>query len=446
VYEGASAIQIMSIHASKGLEFPVVVVPDIGRGGRNNCSIVRTKRTSSELLVAMKTPKTDEAGKARAGSEWFGEFDRKDKASLEEERDRVFYVALTRARDLLMVSGAGKLNPAKRSEATDDLVKLARTLGLDVPIGGPLDRQITFDGTNVGHLSVISSGAAEAVETRGSAQSIDALPLPFGEPLHTAGRAVWIPEAVSYTQLSEFERCPRRFRIRRILQIAPHAAVASGKPEPMRLGTALHAALRLVSPDGGAPDESRMRSLVKYFELDADQAERLTDATRRYCASDVAKRAVEAEVVMREAPFSISVGGGLFVLGGSVDVLARSGASALIVDYKSGVSGGPETLSDRYRLQAECYALAALKGGCMEVEVVFVRPEVTSEGQVEQVGFRFCADDAQRIEAKLVDQYRDIQASEYRPSPGAACANCDVPTGMCEHRAPSQTRRRAGPA
>jgi ATP-dependent exoDNAse (exonuclease V) beta subunit len=446
INEGASAVQIMSIHASKGLEFPVVVVPDIGRGGRNNCSIIRTKRTPSELLVAMKTPPKNEAGESRAGSEWFGEFDREDKASVEEERDRVFYVALTRARDLLMVSGAGKLNPAKRSEATDDLVKLARTLGLGVPIGEPLEGPITFDGTTVGHLRVISSGAGEGVKKQDSAQPIDALPLRFGEPLCTARPAVWLPESVSFTQLSEFECCPRQFRIRRILQIAPHAPVATSGLEPMRLGTALHSALRLVSPNGGPPDEGRMRSLMEYFELDADQAVRLADATRRYCASDIAKRAYEAETVMHEAPFSISLGGELFVLGGSVDLLARSGASALIVDYKSGVSGDPETLSDRYRLQAECYALAALKDGCTEVEVAFVRPEVTSDGQVEQVSFRFGVDEAQRIEAKLVDQYRDIQASDYRPTPGDACANCCVPTGMCEHRAPSQTRRRAGPA
>jgi hypothetical protein len=273
---------------------------------------------------------------------------------------------------------------------------------------------------------------------------VDALPLPFGEPLGRSQREVWLPEAVSYTQLSEFERCPRQFRIRRILGVAPPVVGASGQSDPMRLGTALHVALRLISPDGEPPDGGRMRSLANYFELDADQACRLADATRRYCASDIAKRTAEAEAVMQEAPFSISLGGGSFVLGGSIDLLARSGASALIVDYKSGASGDPETLSDRYRLQAECYALAALKDGCEEVEVVFVRPEVTTDGQVEQVGFRFGIDDAQRIEAKLVDQYRDIQASEYRPTPGAACVNCDVPMGMCEHRAPYQATRKAG--
>jgi hypothetical protein len=60
------------------------------------------------------------------------------------------------------------------------------------------------------------------------------------------------------------------------------------------------------------------------------------------------------------------------------------------------------------------------------------------------VGFRFGIDDAQRIEAKLVDQYRDIQASEYRPTPGAACVNCDVPMGMCEHQALCQATRKVG--
>ena len=109
---------------------------------------------------------------------------------------------------------------------------------------------------------------------------------------------------------------------------------------------------------------------------------------------------------------------------------------ALIVDYKSGTSGGDEDLSERYRLQAECYALAVLRDGCERVEVVFVRPEVSPEGRVEEVGFQFDSADADAIEARLEGKYRDIRDSEYDPSPGPVCANCDVPAGMCEYRSP----------
>ncbi len=429
--EGSCAVQIMSIHASKGLEFPVVVVPDIGRGGRANSDVVRTDRSSVALRVALKTPPKDESGKSRPGSEWFNAFDEADKAAQEQERDRVLYVALTRARDLLMVSGSGRLNPAKSSESNSDLARLARVLGYDIPIGGARIEPITLGGEEVGRLRVIDATEEPPAAGPTVAASRDASLPPIGESLRTAEHQTWSPDSVSYTQLSEFERCPRQFRIRRVLGIAPPASPSS-QPEPKRLGTALHAALRLVSPEGAMPDEARMDALVRYFELDPAEAKRLVQATRQYCSSDIASRAAKSEVVIHEAPFTVAIGDGLFVLGGSIDLYARSGDSALIVDYKSGASGAPEELSARYRLQAECYALAVLRAGCEHVEVVFVRPEVSSDGQVEHVSFPFGQTDAGRIEAGLVEKYREIVDSDFEPRPGDACANCSVPDGMCE--------------
>jgi ATP-dependent exoDNAse (exonuclease V) beta subunit len=433
VDEGASAVQIMSIHAAKGLEFPVVVVPDIGRGNRGNRGIVRMERLAGELRFALKTPAHDESGKPRACTEWFGAFDAADKAAQEEERDRVLYVALTRARDLLMVSGSGRLNPAKRSESNDDLVKLARVLGHDVPIGQPRDEAIAFEGMTVGHLTILGPAASAAENAHQDLVAEDVPPPPFGLPLHNPPSRAWHPDMVSYTQLSEFERCPRQFRIRRILGIAPPDS-STAAARPMRLGNALHAALRLVSDSGTPPAAERMCALTRYFELDASESARLSEATSRYCESEIAKRAAEADFVMREAPFSVAVAGDLFVLGGSIDLFARNGSGALIIDYKSGVSGTQEELLNRYRLQAECYAFAALRGGSDRAEVVFVRPEVSRDGQVEQAGFRFDSDDAGRIEARLVGEYQSVRNSAFDPTPGSACANCEVPRGMCEHR------------
>ena len=68
VDEESSAVQIMSIHASKGLEFPVVVVPDIGRGHLSDSQIVRIHRTEAELQVAIVTPKASDTNDKRPNS------------------------------------------------------------------------------------------------------------------------------------------------------------------------------------------------------------------------------------------------------------------------------------------------------------------------------------------------------------------------------------------
>ena len=65
-------------------------------------------------------------------------------------------------------------------------------------------------------------------------------------------------------------------------------------------------------------------------------------------------------------------------LEGSLDLLccAPGASAALVLDYKTGCSGNPEELRQRYALQAAVYAYALLSGGSYEqVELVFVRPE-----------------------------------------------------------------------
>jgi hypothetical protein len=183
-----------------------------------------------------------------------------------------------------------------------------------------------------------------------------------------------------------------------------------------------------------------MQALARYFELDAEEADRLSECVGRYCESDVARRVTEAHVVMHEAPLATAVGGGRFVIAGSIDLYARSGDTALIVDYKSGTSGAHHELQDRYRLQADCYAFAALCDGCRDVEVTFVRPEVTRDGRMETVVFTFRSPDAERISSDLVCRYREIEESGFDPSPGQVCVNCDVPPGLCEHRTPRRSK------
>jgi RecB family exonuclease len=127
--------------------------------------------------------------------------------------------------------------------------------------------------------------------------------------------------------------------------------------------------------------------------------------------------------------------GGRFLLAGAIDLYAREGDVAHVVDYKSGREGTEAELERRYRLQAECYALAVLRDECRTVTVEFVRPEVDAPGDAMQsIAFSFRADDAERIEQALVRRYDEIARSDFEPSSSRECAHCDVPKGLCEQR------------
>ncbi|HEV7493930.1 UvrD-helicase domain-containing protein [Baekduia sp.] len=94
----ATAIRLMTMHAAKGLEFPVVVIADLGRSGRNDTDdlLVREGRVGLRL-------RTIDGASAKT-LEWEALRTEQQTADLEEER-RILHVAMTRAEERLILSG-----------------------------------------------------------------------------------------------------------------------------------------------------------------------------------------------------------------------------------------------------------------------------------------------------------------------------------------------------
>jgi ATP-dependent helicase/nuclease subunit A len=426
----SDAVRIMSVHASKGLEFPIVVVPDLAaRGGADSLS-VRTSVREAGLALALKTP-IGADGEAPSVSTWFAAFTDEDKLADAEERARVLYVAFTRARERLLVSGSMDMRPKRPPTALHDLARLARVFGVAIPAEGESDTlALGPEGARCRVRVVDAAGLAPTRDADGPVVEGVRMPPPAGEVTAETPRVV-APERLSYTQLSEFEHCPKHFWARRVIGARRVATDATQGADPLRFGTALHAVLRLVTSVGNPPRQARIEAISRHHELDAAEASRLEAAVERYCASDQARRAIAGDTVRRETPFAMRVGDS-FLLTGSIDLYSRTGDSAFVIDYKSGHTGEGAELADRYRLQAECYALAVLRDGCGHADVEFVRPEVEVEGDtMQRVAFSFDAGDAARIERDLIRRYEEISNSTFEPLPSRECAHCDIPLGLC---------------
>jgi len=419
------AVRIMSIHAAKGLEFPVVIVA--GLTGESGVPSIALERVDGHPLLGMVLPTDGETLKT-LGSERVRTAAREAAGA---EAVRLLYVACTRAEEALTVIARTK--PEK--DADDSLIgRLRQALGgaspesLESVLAHPepgVEVRLIAPGELADDAAAEHPGGSSEMPTAPAAEveSADAA-VPEGGPEPARPDPV-VPSRVSYTGLATYERCPYRFFLTSILKLPAPPAAQGG--DALIFGSAAHAVLERVrsSEDDW---ELWVDTAARAAGLDRRMKQRLTHAIASYLASDVARELLAADQVMREAPIAVPVAG--TVLAGAIDAIGWVGDRALIIDYKSGTGPlTPEQAAERYRLQGECYSLAAFAAGAKAVRVVFFeleRPWSTS--------YEYGPAQRERIESSVSAIIGRMTAVGY-PSRAAyeseQCETCPGLGGMC---------------
>jgi ATP-dependent helicase/nuclease subunit A len=401
--ETADAVRLMTIHAAKGLEFPVVFVAALHQRGRSELDPICFSPRHG-FGVKWRVPESREG----VADPIYAVAQEELKAKNAAEEMRLLYVAMTRAEEHLALS----YSVGEHGGGSEWSRLVGERIGIKKG-NAECDEVRWINGRRTPARVVVALQAARntfpppaAAET-GAAMKLEK---PVVSEQHDSGAAV--------THLGAFVACPRRYYLAHYLGLCRRERLraedddseffdAGSGPRAAELGTQVHELLAgVVIGDA------------------ADEAVRLAEVFRR---SDLGRRVERAARVEREFDFVIELEG--LVLRGQIDLWLEEGGEMVLVDYKTdeaGFDGGVER-GEGYALQLRLYALALekLTGRLPDRAWLFY----LRRGEAVPVAL----DDASLAAAvEVVRAFRRAQEElDFRLREGKQCRTCEFFRGAC---------------
>lgn len=380
--ENCNVVRLMSIHKSKGLEFPVVLVGQLGkrfnlRSAREKFLLHKTLGLGCEYLDGERKIRYDLVSRTAIAERLVQE-------SLSEEL-RVLYVAFTRAREKLILT-------ASDEKAAEHLAQWQERRREDVPSAAVRSASsfLAWAGLSLNpwlRARVLSAAQIqEDYETLTARQQQEAPPLPVGGgyaqeidrrlSFHYAGAPGGpLPTKLSVTELKNaFQREPDGVPLMAPEMCQPDFLQQSDGPDAPQLGTLVHLVMQHM--DWGLPPEQAVDGTVQRLLRQGFFTQAQADAVPRgqiewFLHTPLCGRMRRAKHLWREVPFNIDVsaarllgrpeyGGRTVLLQGVMDCLFEEDGGLVVVDYKTDSAHKDlAALTERYRTQVRCYALAA---------------------------------------------------------------------------------------
>jgi ATP-dependent helicase/nuclease subunit A len=338
--EETQSVCLMTMHKAKGLEFPVVVLPDLaGRSSDSGAKLLCRRDGSCELRFASRrTAGFDDAAAHQEKRE-------------EAEEIRLLYVATTRAKKRLVIPWF--------AEKGGRIDLLARGF---VPAGSAL-----VEAPDLESLTVKKADVKKPDPKRGlTARLIDK-------------RRAW---AVSREEL--LERAVRSALRKSPSKLAGESEPSQAEPismeraHAMDFGVAVHGALETVNLQANVSEQRpQIEQFLAWTGLSDEDKRRAVEMVNNVVGSELLARARNAEQIYRELPFTQVLGEGL--LEGKIDLLFCEKGQWVLVDYKTDTRVEVEKYAEQ--LRAYEAALKQVAGINLAQKLLFF----LVNGTVEQV-------------------------------------------------------------
>ena len=423
-----NAVTFMTIHASKGLEFPVVAVvgavsgPKAGAGSepflhvRKDDSYQITFSSSSKKLHELyddchEVPTSLDECKNLL--EWRMFLETQENEFEEQEQNRRLYVALTRAREAVILTSTIDLtkegiSPRYTRKITDALFEEPPLSAGEHPFeyGGDLTgcmRVVQGSGKKDEPIQVEGLELVEPFDSNPSeeenSQAVETFDLYEKVRLSVTSETTYDQRKGFFSYSSAHQQMAENFKGENNPQPVAETSVmlpgtlADDGVDPTSLGSAFHELAQIMVETQSKVDEQTIDRLCLKNSVPQRAISRVKQALELWSNSAIRQEALAHDVVIAESPFTLQVDSeyGNYVEG-AIDLLAYNKGSkdALVVDYKTGDKGLSATqIYEHHQMQANFYAYALMQHGFTKVECAFVCVEVEEAGQPHVARYTF---------------------------------------------------------
>ena len=387
-----NAVNILTVHSSKGLEFPVVFV----------VNLVTQRFPSRDRKEQIPVPKDLIREELPEGDE-----------NLEEER-RLFYVAMTRARDKLFLTAANFYGEGRRERKISPFV--AEALGEEY-VNKIIKKQRAQSNTE--QLSLLEV----------LAPTVEKVPVVHKQVINGESHQPLPPITyLSYSQIQTFDMCPLHYKLRYIMKL-PSA------PSPaLSFGITMHSLLKAIYQAGFGKEKLKEELLERFIDeywvhdgYDGKAHELEAKKNCKQLLEAYMQRNADEKIlpVRTEYPFQFMLKG-IKILGRLDRINILSDNRIEIVDYKTG-SNVPDERKIKNDLQLTLYALAATEINDpifrkapdeIMLTLYYIEPNVkiTTTRTKEQL---------EAAKEHILQKVEEIRTSTFHCSGSMFCKNCE---------------------
>ena len=368
VTEDEDTVRIMTIHHSKGLEYPMVIISGFTKklGGDNKKSALEADK---DLGIGLPIVNRSE--------KWYRDtalqklIKRKAASDEAKEEERVLYVAMTRAKDILCMTGTAR-------DPDETIAKAHTSLKDDSSFFGMAGRVLSSKAGMIRVVGDAELGKAAGIRNRSAAKALrilDKAPADVDPEIERimGFRYPHEEDTMMKSKYSVSELNSRSYQHELVFDVSVPREPEKYGLSASHIGTVTHSVLEkmdflrigsLGRSDGEKAVSDLVEDMVRDEYLTEEEAE-ATDVSKLYdfAAAPLGRRIGEAQnrgQLFREKPFNIimDVDGNEAMVQGIIDCFFIEEDAVVLVDYKTTAPRNVPGIRERYSVQMDIYRRA----------------------------------------------------------------------------------------